>query len=70
MPGQRQAQGGTGDGLEGEQYGPLPRLDPAPAIGPSAARACVSNRRATRDFTTNHPASELPCDDKGNRRAA
>ncbi|MGW7064774.1 bestrophin-like domain [Streptomyces sp. NPDC054904] len=27
-------------------------------------------RQATRDFTTNHPASDLPCDNQGNRRAA
>ncbi|MCX5391693.1 hypothetical protein ABZY68_02035 [Streptomyces sp. NPDC006482] len=29
-----------------------------------------AERQATRDFTTNHPASELPCDDRGIRRAA
>ncbi|WP_327257241.1 bestrophin-like domain [Streptomyces sp. NBC_01244] len=27
-----------------------------------------AERQATRDFTTNHPAAELPCDDHGNRR--
>ncbi|WP_406059791.1 hypothetical protein OG462_21380 [Streptomyces sp. NBC_01077] len=29
-----------------------------------------AERQANRDFTTNHPASELPCDDQGNRRNA
>ncbi|WP_328946865.1 hypothetical protein OG259_40720 [Streptomyces sp. NBC_00250] len=29
-----------------------------------------AERQATRDFTANHPASELPCDAEGNRRAA
>lgn len=29
-----------------------------------------AERQAARDFTTNHPASDLPCDDQGNRRAA
>ncbi|MFE6229190.1 MULTISPECIES: DUF4239 domain-containing protein [unclassified Streptomyces] len=28
-----------------------------------------AERQATRDFTTNHPAADLPCDEKGNRRA-
>ncbi|MEU2243167.1 hypothetical protein ABZ572_27555 [Streptomyces sp. NPDC018338] len=28
-----------------------------------------AERQATRDFAVNHPATELPCDDKGNRRA-
>ncbi|MFZ3494786.1 hypothetical protein ACODT5_16475 [Streptomyces sp. 5.8] len=28
-----------------------------------------AERQATRDFTTNHPASELPCDEQGNRKA-
>ncbi|KQX10654.1 hypothetical protein ASC82_23655 [Streptomyces sp. Root431] len=28
-----------------------------------------AERQATRDFVVNHPATELPCDDKGNRRA-
>ncbi|RSS50530.1 DUF4239 domain-containing protein [Streptomyces sp. WAC01280] len=28
-----------------------------------------AERQATRDFVTNHPATELPCDDNGNRRA-
>ncbi|MFB6560261.1 hypothetical protein ACFCYH_15460 [Streptomyces sp. NPDC056400] len=27
-----------------------------------------AERQATRDFTANHPATELPCDDQGNRR--
>ncbi|MEV7416312.1 hypothetical protein [Streptomyces sp. NPDC089919] len=27
-------------------------------------------RQATRDFLANHPASELPCDERGNRRPA
>ncbi|MDX2393587.1 hypothetical protein NJL88_26715 [Streptomyces sp. DK15] len=27
-------------------------------------------RQATRDYTTNHPAADLPCDDQGNRKAA
>ncbi|MGW6950180.1 bestrophin-like domain [Streptomyces xanthophaeus] len=27
-------------------------------------------RQALRDFTANHPASDLPCDNQGNRRAA
>ncbi|MFB7407041.1 hypothetical protein ACFCZ2_07630 [Streptomyces sp. NPDC056202] len=27
-----------------------------------------AERQATRDFTANHPAAELPCDDRGNRR--
>ncbi|MGA5193449.1 hypothetical protein [Streptomyces exfoliatus] len=27
-------------------------------------------RQATRDFLTNHPSTDLPCDDEGNRRAA
>ncbi|MET9695121.1 hypothetical protein ABZY81_43300 [Streptomyces sp. NPDC006514] len=27
-----------------------------------------AGRQATRDFTANHPAAELPCDDQGNRR--
>ncbi|MEU7022486.1 hypothetical protein ABZ990_17740 [Streptomyces sp. NPDC046203] len=26
-------------------------------------------RQATRDFVAHHPASQIPCDDKGNRRA-
>ncbi|CAL9627030.1 hypothetical protein [Streptomyces sp. enrichment culture] len=29
-----------------------------------------AERQATRDFTRNHPAAELPCDDQGNRRNA
>ncbi|CAM5652989.1 bestrophin-like domain [Streptomyces avidinii] len=29
-----------------------------------------AERQATRDFTTNHPASDLPCDHQGNRKAA
>ncbi|MFF8601489.1 hypothetical protein ACF065_20075 [Streptomyces sp. NPDC015232] len=29
-----------------------------------------AERQATRDFTANHPASALPCDEHGNRRAA
>ncbi|WP_031010217.1 DUF4239 domain-containing protein [Streptomyces sp. NRRL F-5727] len=28
-----------------------------------------AERQATRDFTINHPAADLPCDDQGNRRA-
>jgi len=28
-----------------------------------------AERQAERDFTANHPAAELPCDDEGNRRA-
>ncbi|MFF8809976.1 bestrophin-like domain [Streptomyces omiyaensis] len=27
-------------------------------------------RQAERDFTANHPATEVPCDDQGNRRPA
>ncbi|MFE2009048.1 hypothetical protein [Streptomyces sp. NPDC059491] len=27
-----------------------------------------AERQAARDFTANHPAAELPCDDQGNRR--
>ncbi|MFD5764636.1 hypothetical protein ACFWIN_02255 [Streptomyces sp. NPDC127049] len=29
-----------------------------------------AERQARRDFTANHPASELPCDTDGSRRAA
>ncbi|MFG2113338.1 hypothetical protein ACGFRB_11990 [Streptomyces sp. NPDC048718] len=28
-----------------------------------------AERQATRDFLAHHPASRIPCDDKGNRRA-
>ncbi|WP_329404284.1 hypothetical protein [Streptomyces melanogenes] len=28
-----------------------------------------AERQATRDYTMNHPASDLPCDDQGNRRS-
>lgn len=28
-----------------------------------------AERQATRDFTANQPAAELPCDDRGDRRA-
>ncbi|KQX49612.1 MULTISPECIES: DUF4239 domain-containing protein [unclassified Streptomyces] len=27
-----------------------------------------AERQATRDYTANHPAAELPCDERGNRR--
>ncbi|WP_327739916.1 hypothetical protein OG749_44760 [Streptomyces nojiriensis] len=27
-----------------------------------------AERQGTRDFTANHPATEPPCDDQGNRR--
>ncbi|MBP5934941.1 DUF4239 domain-containing protein [Streptomyces acidiscabies] len=36
-------------------------------VGPTAITE--AERQATRDFTMNHPDSELPCDNKGNRRA-
>ncbi|MCX5079359.1 hypothetical protein OHA84_01395 [Streptomyces sp. NBC_00513] len=29
-----------------------------------------AERQATRDFTMNHPAADLPCDDHGNRKNA
>ncbi|MFF8840228.1 hypothetical protein [Streptomyces sp. NPDC015130] len=29
-----------------------------------------AERQATRDFTTNHPLAELPCDGEGDRRGA
>ncbi|MGW7455146.1 bestrophin-like domain [Streptomyces sp. NPDC054787] len=29
-----------------------------------------AERQATRDFTMNHPAADLPCDNQGNRKAA
>ncbi|MEU2545500.1 hypothetical protein ABZ618_08680 [Streptomyces roseolus] len=29
-----------------------------------------AERQAARDFAVNHPATDLPCDDQGNRRAA
>ncbi|GGS90852.1 hypothetical protein GCM10010222_35600 [Streptomyces tanashiensis] len=28
-----------------------------------------AERQATRDFLADHPAAELPCDDRGNRVA-
>ncbi|WST26814.1 hypothetical protein OG264_38100 [Streptomyces xanthophaeus] len=56
-------------------YGYLLRSDltahrVTPLINVESTAITEAERQATRDFTANHPAADLPCDDHGDRKNA